>query len=92
MIFRLVADKIGGQRHHGRQLTLTITARQLVGDIKSRHVRQLDIQQEEIETGRIGQRQRLGTIARHRHPMAQLLQQGGGHRNIKLHILDQQDP
>ena len=91
VILRLVADKVGGEGYHGRQLALAKAPDHLVGNIEPGHIGQLDIQQEEIKRPWIGQGQRLGTIARHRDAMAQLFQQRRRHRDIELHILHQQD-
>ncbi|MNG94584.1 hypothetical protein D3C79_535960 [compost metagenome] len=85
-----IAGAIGGECHHGRQ-AVAVAGQQLGRHIEAGHVRQLDIEQDEVEVIGIGHGQRLGPIPRHLDLMPQLVQQGAGHGHVQLHILHQQD-
>ena len=85
-----IAGGVGGERHHGGQ-AVAITRQQLGRHVEASHVRQLDVQQDEIEVIRVGHGQRLGTVPRHLHLMTQLVEQGAGDGDVQLHVLHQQD-
>ena len=91
-ILRLVTDQVGRQSHHGRQPLGAIALQQLIRHLEAGHIRQLDIQQQEIKPTGLDQLQRLGATARRGHRMTELLEQGSCHRDVQLHVFEQQDP
>ncbi|MND77891.1 hypothetical protein D3C80_695920 [compost metagenome] len=90
-ILFFVFQHVGSQCNQRRQRLPGIALSQHPGDIQPGHVRQLDIQQHQIELVRIKHRQRILAVHRHFDAVAQLLQHRTRHNHVQLDIFDQQD-
>ncbi len=90
-ILFFVFEHVGGQRHQRRQAGVWIALMDGARDVESGHIRQLDIQQSEIELQRIEHFQR--GLAGHGDldAAAKLLQHRARHDDVQLDIFHQQN-
>ncbi|MNE66352.1 hypothetical protein D3C80_1618960 [compost metagenome] len=86
-----VFQYVGSQRNQRRQRLPGIAFTQYPGDIQPGHIRQLDVQQHQIELVRIKHGQRILAVHRHFNAVTQFFQYRTRHNHIQLNIFHQQD-